>query len=109
MSDTESPLFRAWARTVLRFKIPFVLLTVGLTLFAVYNVRTNLHFDPSTEYITDSDSEVAAALEEYRDDFGRDDLYMIVMEGDVFSMPFLDKLKRLHEELEALDPEITTQ
>ncbi len=105
----ESPFFRTWAILVLRFKILFVLLTVGLTIFAIYNARTKLYFDPSTEYLTDSDTEVASALEEYRDDFGRDDLYMIVVQGDVFTMPFLEKLKRLHEELESLDPEIASQ
>ena len=42
-------------------------------------------------------------LTEYRDEFGRDGLYVVVVEGDVFSVPFLENLSALHQEVQALD------
>ena len=47
-----------------------------------------------------------AELEEVRDDFGRDDLFVVIVEGDVFSMDYLERLKGLHDELAEINVEL---
>ena len=47
-----------------------------------------------------------AVLGELREEFGRDDLFLIVFEGDVFSLDFLKKLQAVHDEVAKIDMEI---
>ncbi len=97
--------FAAWARAVLRYRIPLLLLTVALTIGAVYQVRTSLKIETSFESFTSSKSEARLALNAFRATFGRDDVFLVVVEGDVFSMAYLNRLKALHVELEGLSLE----
>jgi uncharacterized protein len=97
------PAFAAWGRFVLRFRFPLFLMTLGFTGLMATQARTKLKIDTTIESLTSSDSPAFLALERLRDDFGRDDLFFVLAEGPVFSLPFLERLKALHEELEALD------
>ena len=48
-----------------------------------------------------------AAYEDFRDRYGRDQAILIAIEGDdVFDLAFLEKLRALHEELEAELPHL---
>jgi len=42
-------------------------------------------------------------LAEMQAEFGRDDVFTALVQGDVYSQVFLDRLKQLHDDLEALD------
>ncbi len=62
--------------------------------------------DTSVDAFSDPSNNSVEVLERYRDLFGRDDYFMVLIEGDVFSMPYLNKLKSLHDELEGLNVQI---
>ena len=48
-------------------------------------------------------SKQTKVLEEMRDEFGRDDVWIIAIEGDVFLPAYVETLRRLQGALEALD------
>jgi len=106
--NSESAFFRASTEIVLRFRWLFLAVTALLTLGAGYAIATQLRVDNSTEYFASGNKEVSEQLEQFRDDFGRDDHFFVLVEGDVFSMAFLDKLRELHERLEAADIEVAS-
>jgi predicted RND superfamily exporter protein len=62
--------------------------------------------DNSVEAFGSSKDNSMAVLEEFRDVFGRDELFVVLAEGPVFTTEFLEKLDELHTELEAMDMEI---
>ena len=112
-------LFFFWAKWVVRWRW----LTISLSLFSVLVSsfflipaellptpvaktrldilgRPGLIVNTSVESFSDPNATPVKVLERYRDLFGRDDYFMVMIEGDVFSTPYLSKLKALHEELE---------
>ncbi len=105
---TGSPFFAAWGRAVLRFRLLILALIVAATGFMGYSAATRLVLDNSVEAFTASDSRAHAVLEQLRDQFGRDDLFLVLVEGDVFSLPYLERLRALHDELAGLDLELKT-
>ncbi|MEZ4264913.1 MAG: MMPL family transporter [Myxococcota bacterium] len=102
----ESPLFRRWAELVLRH--PWVVLgaTFLMCAAAAWGIATRLTMDMTIESFMDNKSSALLTLEEYRDQFGRDDAFIVQAEGDVFSADYLERLRKLHEELATLDMEI---
>jgi len=62
--------------------------------------------DTSVEAFSNPDDPAQLALERYRDQFGRDDHFMVMVEGEVFSVPFLKRLEALHKELAGLNIEV---
>ena len=97
------PWFAQLARLAVRGRwlvLASVLLVVGV---AGRQVVEHLRIETSPEYFAAKDAEVQGTLSAYRDDFGRDDVYLVLIEGDVFSTPFLDGLRELHAAVEALD------
>jgi len=108
--DPESPLFRKWAEFILKHRWYAVAITFVLTGLSIYAVYPKPKTDLSVEAFLASKSEELKVLEEYRTLFGRDDMFLVVAEapkeGGVFTMPFLNKLKGLHDELGSLNLEI---
>ena len=98
-AEPESAFFRRWAEVVLRYRWLAIALVAGVTAFAVVQIKKKLIVDNSMEAFLSSQSDAMRKLEEFRDVFGRDDLFMVMVEGDVFSMAYLEKLKALHGEL----------
>ncbi len=98
--------FRVLAILALRYRWPAVVFTLAITVFMGFAVATRLKMNTTVEGILASDSDTALALEELRDHFGQDTVFQILIGGDVFSMPYLNRLKKLHDELAALDIEI---
>ena len=101
-------LFKAWTELVLRHRIVFLLLTFAGTGLAIHTIRTRLHMDNSIEAFGSAQSNAADLLEDFRDDFGRDEAFMIVVEGDVFTLEYVQKLKKLHERVATLNLELET-
>ncbi len=98
-----SPLFEAWAERVLRHRFVALAIIAALTALAIHTARTRAVVDTTVEAFLSETSETGVILEEFRDEFGRDDVFMILAEGDVFSLPYLRKLKTLHERLEVIN------
>jgi len=91
---------------VLRWRWPLLALTALVAAASAWLVIYQLRFDTSIEAFSATDSQAAATLEEYRDDFGQDLTFLVLAEGDVFSMPYLQRLAALHAELASLNLEV---
>lgn len=65
-----------------------------------------LSVDTSVEAFSNPQDPTQRSLERYRDQFGRDDHFIVLVEGEVFSVPFLERLQALHKELEGLNIEV---
>ena len=67
---------------------------------------SGLSVDTSVEAFSNPQDPAQLSLERYRDQFGRDDHFIVLVEGQVFSLPFLQQLQKLHKELEGLNIEV---
>lgn len=101
--DAESLFFRRWAEFVLRFRWPLLVLTLLITGGFAFLAATRLKLDNSVEAFASSNSNARELLEEFRDEFGKDSFFIIMAKGDVFTPDYLKRLKKLHDELAALD------
>ncbi len=101
-----NPTFQSLARFVLRFRWPMLLLTFALTGGAAYVAKSQIRIDTSIEAFAANDSKTQKVLERYRDEFGRDDVFLLLIEGEVFSPEYVKRLRTLHEVLEGLDIEV---
>ncbi len=108
MKDTESRFFRAWGELVIRHRALVLLLIVGLCAVSVWTIKERLYVDNSPEAFADSSSDAARNLDIFRDVFGRDDVTLLLIEGDVFSKAYLDKLAALQADMEGIDIELKT-
>ena len=84
------------------------MLMAALTAWSIVQIRTTLYVDNSVEACYSDDTATAKILEETRDLFGRDSLFLVMAEGDVFSDPFLRRLEKLHHELKGLNLALPT-
>ncbi len=100
----ESPFFRALAGVVLRFRWLLLLVTFATTGLAASEMR-QLQVDTSVERFLDKNDASIVYLKEVRDAFGQDNLFLVLVEGDVFSTHYLERLERLHQALEKVDIE----
>lgn len=107
-SSIESIVFAAIARFVLRHRLLVVAGSLALAVGCALAARARLSLDMTIEAFLDEDSPALVALEAYRDQFGRDDGFLLIVEGPVFSKPYLRRLRALHEKLAALDVEVET-
>jgi len=105
-SSTHNAVFAAWGRIVVRHPYLMILGTLAITALSIQQARVSLRVDTSIEAFLATRSSAFDTLIELRDDFGVDGVMLVAIEGDVFSEAFLDKLRGLHGELEALDVDI---
>lgn len=100
-------LFEGFTRTIIKFRYPVLLLVLTLT-FALASQMKHLTIDTSNEGLLRPDDPIILTYNDFRDQFGRDDLLLLAIESDtIFSIPFLEKLKKLHEKLEEDVPYIS--
>ncbi|HAN31632.1 MAG TPA: hypothetical protein DCQ06_08560 [Myxococcales bacterium] len=104
--EAENPFFKAWAQVVLKWRAMFLLLTFGVTALFGYHAATKTRIDNSIEAFASTNSNAQDLLEQFRDEFGQDGFFLVMARGDVFSRGFLQDLKKLHEELAAIDMEL---
>ena len=111
MSDPRvhppNPIFEKIARVVIGHRLIFLALTLAFTGTAAY-FATQLKSDTSIEAFTHNESRSQQVLEAYRDQFGRDDVFLLLVEGDVFTLDYLQRLEKLHRALESLDVKVET-
>ncbi len=118
-----NPFFLAWAKIVLKYRYLAIALSLFSAIFSVFIIapklpsplqefrakiisRPGLIVDTSIEAFSNAHDEAQIILEKYRDEFGRDDFFTILVEGDVFTEGFLQKLQKLHVELEGLNIQV---
>lgn len=99
-------IFEAWARIVIKFR--FVILPLVLIpTFLISSQVQNLTIDTSNEGLLQPDDPILTSYNEFRDQFGRDDLLLLAIRSDtVFTIPYLTKLKKLHNQLDAQVPHL---
>ncbi len=101
--EVGSVFFRRWALLVLRARWLLLAACVALSALCAWQVTTRLHMDNSIEAFMVGDSPERVTLDDFRDIFGRDDFFLVLIEGDVFSRPFVERLEKLHDVLAVLD------
>jgi predicted RND superfamily exporter protein len=92
--------FERWGRLVARHRwltiVCMLTLTVGLGAQLV-----RLEVDNSVEAFLHDDDPSLIHYNEFRDQFGRDDVTVVAIEPrEIFDLAFLEKLRALHEDLE---------
>ncbi len=101
-----NPRLERLARVVIRHRVLVLLLTLLATVGAGALARHKLRRDTSVEAFASEDSDTQRVLEIYRDEFGRDDVYALLIEGDVFSPEYVRRLDALHRELAGLQVDV---
>lgn len=92
-------LFARTTAIVIRFRIPVILLILVCTGLFISQVR-NLGIDTSNEGFLHEDDPILVTYNEFRDQFGRDDMTAVAIRSDrIFTVSFLQKLKKLHDDL----------
>jgi predicted RND superfamily exporter protein len=103
-TDGESPLFRRWGRIVLRYHVVIAVLTTLVTVWMTWATWDRLRVDNSIELFIPEGAESVTVLEEMRDAFGQNELFLVAASGDVFTEEFLTRLGALHDALSSLSP-----
>jgi predicted RND superfamily exporter protein len=106
--QSESRAFRRLATVVLRHRLAFTALILAITGFLGHATATRLMIDNSVELFMPDDDPSFRALEDLRDAFGRDQFFLVLVEGDVFSRPYLERLHALRESILEFSPEVAS-
>lgn len=101
--DPPSPFFDRLGVRVVRHRWAVLAATLALTLASIGLVFAYTSIDTSVEKFAHKDSDAQKVLQTYRDEFGRDEMFFLIVEGDVFTLPFLDRLRALHTAAAGLD------
>ena len=102
-SEKPSSFFLKWGDFVVQYRWICLGLTVLITALSAMTAAKYTTVDMGIEAFTDKSSQSQKVLEEFRDEFGRDDVWALVIEGDVFSLSYLNKLKTFHQQLSDLN------
>jgi len=91
---------------IIRFRWGVILLTLLLTAVMVSEIP-KITFNMDTEAFLKEDDPARVKYYEYRDQFGRDEMIVILISPEnVFDLAFLKKLKAFHEQLEERVPHL---
>ncbi len=102
-------LFASQTRAIIKFRFPILILILAMALILASQVR-HLTIDTSNEGLLHPDDAILKTYNEFRDQFGRDDLLVMAVksgEKGIFNLPFLKKLQQFHEQLEERVPHIS--
>ena len=105
IAEPENPLFRRWAEWVLAHRALVLGLDMLATALLVWCI-TGLRVDMSSDPFLPLNSPTKLLNEQFQDDFGADTYSMLLVEGDVFSMTYLNRLRALHQDVQELDVNI---
>jgi uncharacterized protein len=102
----QAQFFYRIADFVLRHRFFSLLLVLCLSAAALWGIKQRFRMETGIDSFMEKGSESRLILEEYRDNFGRDDSFVVLIRGDVFSKSYLDQLKSLHHLLENMNLEL---
>ena len=102
--ETPSPYFSSLARWVITHSKTTIMIILGITVWAMWTAATQIKVDNSLEMFAPRDAQVVKSRDRYRSLFGRDDLFLISVRGDVFTEDFLQRLGDLEKELKTVNP-----
>ena len=94
--NPEINIYGVFCRHVIRRRWWVIAMTlIGLSA-SIWAAAERLTIDTSLKTFMRSDAAAKEVLDAYRAEFGRDDVFMIVVEGDVFTPLFMKRLRALH-------------
>jgi predicted RND superfamily exporter protein len=108
IAETPNPFFLALGKWILKFQWFIILLILLITGASAWQIKNHLKVDNSLEVFAPQNAPVMTFLDRYRDLFGRDDYFMISVEGDILKAQTIEKLRKLHTELEGLKLKVDT-
>jgi predicted RND superfamily exporter protein len=98
--------FETFTHLIYRWRWVVLLLTLSVAA-GLASQMPKLTSATSNESFLRSDDPILLAYNNFRDQFGRDELIIIAIQPpDVFDLEFLKKLKALHEDIEAKVPHV---
>jgi len=98
--------FETYAHVIYRNRIKTIVIMLALTAVMVSQIP-KITIDTSTEGFLHSDDPELIAYNDFRDQFGRDEVIIIAIKSaDIFSQKFLETIQKLHEDLEENVPYI---
>ncbi|MEN8243935.1 MAG: MMPL family transporter [Thermodesulfobacteriota bacterium] len=98
--------FERYAQAVFHHRIKTILIMLILTGALVSQIP-RITIDTSTEGFLHTKDPALIAYNDFRDQFGRDEIVIVAIQSpNIFSQAFLKKLKQLHEDLEETVPYI---
>lgn len=103
---SSSSLAVWWANLVVKRRyFTFIVLTL-ITVFFGYRATTQLVIDNSLESWAPPNAPEVQTLYDFRDTFGKPDAFLILIEGDVFTPKFLNRLSVIHKALRDVEADI---
>jgi hypothetical protein len=102
-----SAWFARWSEFSIRHRWWVLLVAVLITAGFARAARRDLTLDTRWERMYSA--EQLQVLERVRKDFDADDLFLLLVRGDVYSQPYLARLDTLHAALERLDLELPSR
>jgi hypothetical protein len=98
--------FETYAHVIYRNRIKTIVIMLVLTA-AIVSQIPQISIDTSTEGFLHSNDPALVAYNNFRDQFGRDEVIIIAIKSEnIFSQKFLETLQKLHAELEESVPYI---
>ncbi|MCK5206108.1 MAG: Fis family transcriptional regulator, partial [Desulfobacterales bacterium] len=98
--------FEIYAHVIYRNRIKTIVIMLVLTAAMISQIP-KITIDTSTEGFLHTDDPALVAYNNFRDQFGRDEVIIIAIKSaDIFSQRFLEKIQKLHEDLEENVPYI---
>lgn len=96
--------FAGWGRFVIRFRWS-VIAAMALVTVVLCSGISSLRFETSTDRFLDAGDPARVIYDDFRRQFVNDDTILVLVRGeDVFSFPFLERLRALHRDLESEVP-----
>ncbi len=91
--------FNRWVGLVIRLRFLVLFAVLAITVLLAVNIR-HLQFDTSNEGFLRPDDPILSIYNTFRAQFGRDDMVVLAVHSDdIFSFAFLERLKKLHDQL----------
>lgn len=101
LRDKAEKFFDRATDLIIRFRFVVMILMLMIAVLLSANIR-NLQFDTSNEGFLRPDDPILFTYNEFRDQFGRDDMVILAIHSsDIFSFSFLNKLRELHDRIES--------
>ncbi len=102
-------LFASQTRAIIKFHYPILIIILAISFGLASQIRY-LTIDTSNEGLLHEDDEILLTYNGFRDQFGRDDLLVMAITSgkkEIFSLEFLEKLQKFHEQLAERVPHIS--
>jgi predicted RND superfamily exporter protein len=103
-----SPVFAAWGRFVVGHRALCLMALALITIGSLAAIVGRLGINNRLEAFAPAESAELKTLHAFRETFGYAGTFAIIIEGDVFSRPFLERLAELHRAVADLQVDIET-